>query len=214
MDLSQPANPIFSAGGGIVLPRHPATPPANMSPPTKVSSASNGSTVPSNAKAAFFSITNLVNGLRQQQQQENSSENGDHATSKGRHENFKNSFLLLFSFAIRFNVFQMQHMFNWCYCSSAHWMRRFHVKGVLCWGSESSEGIPRISPHFGQIRWQTIELSSGSLGTNDDRWTGSLSSTQFWLEIDYSVFWNILLKCSILQHLASYGYRKIDSISK
>ena len=95
MDLSQPANPIFSAGGGIVLPRHPATPPANMSPPTKVSSASNGSTVPSNAKAAFFSITNLVNGLRQQQQQENSSENGDHATSKGRHENFKNSFLLL-----------------------------------------------------------------------------------------------------------------------
>ena len=109
---------------------------------------------------------------------------------------------------------QMQHMFNWCYCSSAHWMRRFHVKGVLCWGSESSEGIPRISPHFGQIRWQTIELSSGSLGTNDDRWTGSLSSTQFWLEIDYSVFWNILLKCSILQHLASYGYRKIDSISK
>ena len=95
MDLSQPANPIFSAGGGIVLPRHPATPPANMSPPTKVSSASNGSSVPSNAKAAFFSITNLVNGLRQQQQQENSSENGDHATSKGRHENFKNSFLLL-----------------------------------------------------------------------------------------------------------------------
>ena len=188
MDLSQPANPIFSAGGGIVLPRHPATPPANMSPPTKVSSASNGSSVPSNAKAAFFSITNLVNGLRQQQQQENSSENGDHATSKGRHENFKNSFLLLFSFAIRFNVFQMQHMFNWCYCSSAHWMRRFHVKGVLCWGSESSEGIPRISPHFGQIRWQTIELSSGSLGTNDDRWTGTLSSTQFWLEIDYSVF--------------------------
>lgn len=95
MDLSQPANPIFSAGGGIVLPRHPATPPANMSPPTKVSSASNGSSVPSNAKAAFFSITNLVNGLRQQQQQENSSENGDHATSKGRHEHFKNSFLLL-----------------------------------------------------------------------------------------------------------------------
>ena len=82
MDLSQPANPIFSAGGGIVLPRHPATPPANMSPPTKVSSASNGST-PSNAKAAFFSITNLVNGLRQQQQQE-TSENGDHPASKGR----------------------------------------------------------------------------------------------------------------------------------
>ena len=97
MDLSQPANPIFSAGGGIVLPRHPATPPANMSPPTKVSSASNGSTVPSNAKAAFFSITNLVNGLRQQQQQENSSENGDHATSKGRPENsFFWTFLWLF----------------------------------------------------------------------------------------------------------------------
>ena len=84
MDLSQPTNPIFSAGGGIVLPRHPATPPANMSPPTKVSSASNGTQ--SNAKAAFFSITNLVNGLRQQQQQENS-ENGENA-SKGRNPYF------------------------------------------------------------------------------------------------------------------------------
>ena len=194
MDLSQPANPIFSAGGGIVLPRHPATPPANMSPPTKVSSASNGSTVPSNAKAAFFSITNLVNGLRQQQQQENSSENGDHATSKGRPEN---SFLWTFLWLL-YLMFPMQHMFNWCYCSSAHWMRRFHVKGEL------RRRDTTISPHFGQIRWQTIELSSGSLGTNDDRWTGSLSSTQF--------YWKLSLYNVSLYH--GRFTEKTDSISK
>lgn len=68
MDLSRPPPPpassIFPPGGGIVLPRHPAT-PSSISPPTKVSQ-SNG-----NAKAAFFSISNLVNGLRQQQQAEN-----------------------------------------------------------------------------------------------------------------------------------------------
>lgn len=190
MDLSQPANPIFSAGGGIVLPRHPATPPANMSPPTKVSSASNGSTVPSNAKAAFFSITNLVNGLRQQQQQENSSENGDHATSKGRPEN---SFFWTFLWLL---YFQMQHMFQLMLlfiCSLNETISCCELRRDTT-----------ISPHFGQIRWQTIELSSGSLGTNDDRWTGSLSSTQF--------YWKLTLYNVSLYH--GRFTEKTDSISK
>ena len=101
MDLSRPPSSIFpTAGGGIVLPRHPAT-PSNISPPTKVSTPSNGAT--NNAKTAFFSISNLVNGLRQQQQDDNET------SSKGR-------------IAIAF-------------------------------------ASPPISPHFGQIRWQTIELS-------------------------------------------------------
>ena len=191
MDLSQPANPIFSAGGGIVLPRHPATPPANMSPPTKVSSASNGSTVPSNAKAAFFSITNLVNGLRQQQQQENSSENGDHATSKGRPEN---SFFWTFLWLLHF---QMQHMFQLMLlfiCSLNETISCCELRRDTT-----------ISPHFGQIRWQTIELSSGSLGTNDDRWTGSLSSTQF--------YWKLTLYNNVSLYHGRFT-EKTDSISK
>ncbi len=91
MDLSRPPPPpasgLFSPGGGLVLPRHPAT-PTSLSPPasTKVSqSSTNGGT---NAKAAFFSISNLVNGLRQQQEQSNGNAGGvaspEISTSKGK----------------------------------------------------------------------------------------------------------------------------------
>ena len=83
MDLSRPVPPssIFPAGGGpIVLPRHPATPPSSVSPPTKVPSSQPSSNGATNAKTAFFSISNLVNGLRQQHQ-ESSAEN---SPSKGK----------------------------------------------------------------------------------------------------------------------------------
>jgi hypothetical protein len=55
---------LFSPGGGIVLPRHPATPSSLVSNLSPVSTNGNSS---SNAKNAFFSISNLVNGLRQRQ---------------------------------------------------------------------------------------------------------------------------------------------------
>jgi hypothetical protein len=68
MDLSRCHN--GGMGSGIVLPRHPATPPSELlSKNVKKENGKNGSSSGSiNPKTAFFSISNLVNGLRQQQE--------------------------------------------------------------------------------------------------------------------------------------------------
>ena len=67
MDLSRCHN--GGLGSGLVVPRHPATPPSEMMSKSGKKEAKNGSPSASiNPKAAFFSISNLVNGLRQQQE--------------------------------------------------------------------------------------------------------------------------------------------------
>ena len=71
MDLSRPQNGLFSPGGGIVLPLHPTAPPTSTSPPTKNGGNSNSNS--NNNKTTLFSISNLVNGLRQQQDSETKS---------------------------------------------------------------------------------------------------------------------------------------------
>lgn len=67
MDLSRCHN--GGLGSGLVMPRHPATPPSEMMSKSGKKETKNGSpSGPINPKAAFFSISNLVNGLRQQQE--------------------------------------------------------------------------------------------------------------------------------------------------
>ena len=67
MDLSRCHN--GGLGSGLVMPRHPATPPSEMMSKSGKKETKNGSPSGSiNPKAAFFSISNLVNGLRQQQE--------------------------------------------------------------------------------------------------------------------------------------------------
>ena len=79
MDLSQSPPNMFQQREGIVLESHPAV-TSSVSLTNKVSQASTIGTSGNNAKVDFFSISNLVNGLRKQQQDSKNSEN---ATTSG-----------------------------------------------------------------------------------------------------------------------------------
>jgi hypothetical protein len=67
MDLSRCHNGGLASG--IVFPRHPTSPPLEMlSKNGGGKSDSKNGTGSINPKTSFFSISNLVNGLRQQQE--------------------------------------------------------------------------------------------------------------------------------------------------
>ena len=66
MDLSRCHNGGMASG--IVFPRHPTTPPSEMLAKNGGKNDGKNGTGSINPKTSFFSISNLVNGLRQQQE--------------------------------------------------------------------------------------------------------------------------------------------------
>ena len=67
MDLSRCHNGGMASG--IVFPRHPTTPPSELLAKNGGKNDGKNGTGSINPKTSFFSISNLVNGLRQQQQE-------------------------------------------------------------------------------------------------------------------------------------------------
>ena len=90
MDLSQSPQNMFQQREGIVLASHPAL-TTGISLTNQVSQASTIGTSGNNANVDSFSISNLVNGLRKQQQDSKNSENATisgNLSPKGRRDSY------------------------------------------------------------------------------------------------------------------------------